>query len=134
MWITEHSLEASVEPGAIWRAWAAVERWPEWNADIESISVNGPFARGATIAMTPRGQERVRLTITEAVEGELFVDEADVGGTSVRTTHRIDGLDDGRVRIVYRLEADGPAAEQIGPAVSADFPETIQALAEHAAK
>ena len=84
--------------------------------------------------MTPRGQETVDLRISEAVEGQQFVDEADVGGTVVRTTHRIDPLDADRIRIVYRLEASGPAAEQIGPAVSADFPETLAALVEHAGR
>jgi hypothetical protein len=81
-----------------------------------------------------RGQDTVELRIAEVVEDERFVDEAEVAGTVVRTTHRIDRLGKGRVRIVYRLEADGPAAAQIGPAVSADFPETIAALVEHATR
>ena len=54
MWSTEHSIETTVTPNAIWRAWADVEHWPEWNADIEQIALNGPFATGSTIAMTPR--------------------------------------------------------------------------------
>jgi uncharacterized protein YndB with AHSA1/START domain len=134
MWTIEHGVETSVEPEAIWRVWADVERWPEWNADIERITFTGPFATGSTIAMMPVGQETVELRITEAVEGERFVDEAEVECTVVRTTHRIDPLDGGRVRVVYRLQATGPAADQIGPAVSADFPETIAALVEHAAR
>ena len=134
MWTTEHSLETTVAPEAIWRAWADVERWPEWNADIERIALSGRFATGSTIAMTPRGQVTVELRIADAVEGELFVDEADVDGTIVRTTHRIERVDDERVRVIYRLEASGPAADQIGPAVSADFDETIAALVEHAGR
>jgi hypothetical protein len=84
--------------------------------------------------MTPKREETVHLRIAEAVEGELFIDEAEVDGTLVRTVHRIDRLDNDRVRIVYRLEATGPAADQIGPAVSADFPETIAALIQHAGR
>ena len=131
MWTTEHSIETDAAPEAIWRAWADVDRWPEWNADIERIALDGPFAAGGTIAMTPKGQETVELGIAEAAENESFVDEADVGGTVIRTTHRIDRGDAGRTTIVYRLEATGPAAEQIGPAVSADFPETLESLAAH---
>jgi uncharacterized protein YndB with AHSA1/START domain len=133
VWTVEHSIEASLGPEAIWRAWADVERWPAWNADIARISINGPFATGSTIAMTPKGQGTVDLRITEAVEGERFVDQAEVEGTVVRTTHRVDRLEGDRVRIVYRLEASGPAEEQIGPAVSADFPETLASLAEYIA-
>jgi len=132
MWTTEHSIETTVAPDAIWRRWVAVERWPEWNADIERIELRGPFATGSTIAMTPRGQDTIELRIGEAVEGELFVDEATVDGNVIRTLHRIDRLDGERIRVVYRLAADGPLAEQLGPAISSDFPDTLAALVEHA--
>ena len=69
MWTTEHSIEATVAPKAIWRAWADVEQWPEWNADVEQIALSGPFATGSTIAMTPRRQETVQLRIAAAVKG-----------------------------------------------------------------
>jgi hypothetical protein len=134
MWVTEHSAETTAAPQAIWQAWADVPHWPEWNADIESIELRGPFAAGTTIAMKPFGQDVVVLSIAELLPGEQFVDEADVDGTTVRTTHRIDRLDDRRSRIVYRLEATGPAADRIGPAVSADFDSTIAALDRYAAR
>src|SRR5947209_5731486 len=57
MWTTEHSIEASVDAQAIWRAWADVPGWPKWNGDIEHVELTGPFATGSTIAMTPRGQD-----------------------------------------------------------------------------
>jgi hypothetical protein len=132
MWTTEHSIETTATPEAIWRSWAAVSRWPEWNGDIERIELTGPFAAGNTIAMTPPGQETVTLRIAEAVEPELFVDEADLGGTVIRTIHRVERLGGDSVRIVYRMEASGPAADALGPAISADFPETLAALAAHA--
>ncbi len=132
MWTVEHSIDTRSEPEAIWRAWVNVERWPEWNADIEQIELRGPFGVGSTIAMTPHGQETIELRVAAVVKGEQFVDEAEVAGTVIRTTHRVDPLPDGDgARIVYRLEASGPEAEEIGPAVSADFPETLAALAEH---
>jgi uncharacterized membrane protein len=134
MWRTEHSIETDVAVDAIWRAWADVARWPEWNGDIERVELTGPFATGSTIAMTPHGQEPVHLRVAEVIEGEQFIDEADVAGTVIRTTHRIEALDARRVRIVYRLEAAGPAAEEIGPAVSADFDDTLKALVAHAGR
>ncbi len=133
MWNVEHSAEAGLEPDAIWRTWAEVDRWPEWNPDIAAVELDGPFAAGSTITMTPLGQEPVELRIAEARPGELFVDEATVAGTVIRTMHRIDRLEAGRVRVVYALQADGPLAQELGPAISADFPETIAGLIRHAA-
>src|SRR5947209_12291879 len=110
MWTTEHSIETNVGAKAIWRAWADVPRWPEWNADIERIELSGPFATGGKIAMTPRGQDPVHLRVADVVEGEQFIDEAEVAGTVIRTTHRIEVVDERRVRSVDRLDASGPGA------------------------
>jgi hypothetical protein len=134
MWQTEHSIETSAAPEAIWQQWSDVERWPEWNRDIERIEMDGPFGAGSRILMTPSGQEPVELRIAAAVEPGLFVDEADLGEIVVRTTHRIDRLDDKRVQVTYRMEITGQAADtlgaQIGPQISGDFPEVLAALVE----
>jgi hypothetical protein len=132
MWSTEHNRETGASPEAIWALWADVDAWGEWNPDIERVQLDGEFVPGSRITMKPKDADTVELRIAEAVENEMFVDEAEVAGTLIRTTHRIDPAGAERVRITYRLEADGPAAEQLGPAISADFPETIAALAEHA--
>src|SRR4029450_6307168 len=92
MWAVEHSVETSATPQAVWRLWADVERWPEWNAGVERIEVRGPFDVGRTILMTPPGEEPVELRITEATEPDLFVDEADGGDFVVRTTHRVEAV------------------------------------------
>jgi hypothetical protein len=136
MWKTEHSTETTAAPEEIWRVWADVAGWPAWNADIEEIELSGPFAAGSMIRMTPIGQEPIELRIAEAVEPELFVDEADLGEILVRTIHRAEQLDDGRTRVTYRMEITGPAADtlgqQIGPEISGDFPQTLAALVERA--
>lgn len=143
MWDYEHCAETSAAPEAVWRRWADVATWPEWNADIEEVRLDGPFAAGSVITMTPKGQDPVVLRIVEAVPivesvpagagaTASFTDEADFGGTLIRTQHRVERLGDGRSRIVYRTEITGPEADtlgpEIGPAITADFPETIAAL------
>jgi hypothetical protein len=136
MWSNEHSIETSAAPEAIWRLWADVPGWPAWNSDIERIELHGPFAADSRIVMAPIGQEPIELRIAEAVEPERFVDEADMGEIVVRTIHRVEPLAGGRTRIIYRMEITGPAAEtlgpQIGPEISADFPQTLAALAGRA--
>jgi uncharacterized protein YndB with AHSA1/START domain len=136
VWAVEQSVETSATPQAVWRLWADVERWPEWNAGVERIEVRGPFDVGSTILMTPPGEEPVELRITEATEPDLFVDEADGGDFVVRTTHRVEPVGGERSRITYRMEITGPAAEtvgpEIGPEISGDFPQVLAALAAHA--
>jgi uncharacterized protein YndB with AHSA1/START domain len=133
MWAAEHSLETSASPEAVWRLWADVQRWPEWNADLAQAELEGEFREGSTIRMTSNDGDVVELRIAEVVEPERFVDEAALGGITVRTTHRLEPAAPERVRIVYRMEISGPEADtvgaELGPQISGDFPEVLAALA-----
>ena len=136
MWEYEYAAETTASPEAIWRIWADVETWGEWNPDIEKIELDGPFAVGSVIAMTPVGQEVVRLRLASVKENEQFVDEAEIGGATFRTMHRLDDIGENRVRVTYRMEITGHSADelgpQLGPVITADFPETVAALISRA--
>ncbi|WP_328484321.1 polyketide cyclase [Streptomyces sp. NBC_00377] len=132
MWTYEHSLDTDAAPEAIWHLWADVENWGVWNADIASIRIDGPFQAGAEIVMNPAGDDPVHLHVAETSANEGFVDEARFEGLLLRTVHRLDSGEEGRTRVTYRMEITGAHADelgpQIGPAVTADWPQTIAAL------
>ena len=58
----------------------------------------------------------------------MVTDQAEMGETLVRTEHLIEEAGAGRRRVTYRMRVEGPDADRLGPAISADFPETIAAL------
>ncbi|MFD0329388.1 hypothetical protein ACFQZC_17445 [Streptacidiphilus monticola] len=93
MWEYQHSVETSAAPGVVWGIWAEVERWGEWNADIEKIELRGGFVDGGEITMVPAGQEPVELTLAQVLPGQGFVDEAVFGGSccAPRTPSRRSG-------------------------------------------
>jgi uncharacterized protein YndB with AHSA1/START domain len=134
MWEYEHSAETTAAPDVVWRLWSDIAAWPQWNDGIEKITVDGPFAVGTSFTMTPPGDEPVRMRLAEIVPGELFTDEMDAGDFIVRTVHRLERAAGGRTRISYRTEITGPAAGQVGPelgpAITADFPEVLASLAQ----
>lgn len=138
MWEYESSIETGATPQAVWGLWADVENWGAWNAEIEKIEISGPFAPGARIMMTPPGDDPILLVVTEAVEDEMFVDEARFGDLLLRTAHRIERLDRDRIRVVYRMEISGAGSDeagpQIGPAITADWPDTLASLAALASR
>jgi hypothetical protein len=136
MWTTEHSVETVATPERIWELWADVPAWPQRNADLERAELSGPFAAGSTITMFPAGDAPIELTITEAAPPERFVDQADLGEAVVRTIHRLDRVGDDRVRVTYRMEIGGAQGDtlgpEIGPQISADFPDVMRALVAQA--
>jgi uncharacterized protein YndB with AHSA1/START domain len=134
MWSYEHAIEADIDAAAVWSAWADVASWNEWNADIERIAIDGPFAVGARIEMKPRGADPITLRLDDVRPGERFVDVVELEGVVVTTTHQVEETDSGSTRILYRTEITGPAAEQVGPhlgpAITEDFPQTMETLVE----
>jgi uncharacterized protein YndB with AHSA1/START domain len=131
MWEYEHSVETTAAAATVWRHWSDMAAWPAWNAGVEQITVNGPFEAGTTFIMTPPGDE-MPMRLTEVVPGELFTDEMDAGDFVVRTEHRLGSASGGRTRVTYRTEITGPAADEVGPElgpqITADFPEVLAAL------
>src|ERR1700724_1315477 len=136
MWEYEHSIETTAAPDALWRHWSDMAAWPQWNDGIEKITIDGPFTAGTTFTMTPPGDEPIQMRLTQIVAGEQFTDGMDAGDFVVRTVHRLEPAAAGRTRIIYRTEIAGPAAgqagPQLGPAITADFPEVLAALAKRA--
>jgi uncharacterized protein YndB with AHSA1/START domain len=131
-WTVEHSVETAATPESIWRIWSDVPHWPAWNAGIETIELRGAFATGAEFFMTPPGQRRLRSVLTEVRAPELFTDETRVGDLTVVVAHRIEPAHGGRSRVTYTVTATGEGADEVGPVVSADFPNVLAALVARA--
>jgi hypothetical protein len=128
-WQTQFSVETSASVEMIWQIFRDVGTWKNWNAGIESLEIDGPFASGTWFSMKPPGQDTLRSCLIEVRENECFVDETRVGELTVRVAHRIQRLGPASTRVTYSVEAEGPDAAEIGAAISSDFPEVLASLA-----
>lgn len=135
MWTHEHAAETDATPEQIWAVLSDIDRWTAWDTSMAAIALEGPFAVGSTISMTPSGQEAIRSTIVEIRENERYADETEFGDVVLRFSHTLSALGGG-TRIVHRLEISGPAADQagpqIGPSIVEDFPEAMSGLIAYA--
>jgi uncharacterized protein YndB with AHSA1/START domain len=125
-----HTVEVDVSPEAIWALYEDVTSWPSWDAEAELITRDGPFQAGTTGTMKFVGQESLVYRLKKVEPVREFVDETPVGPLVVRVSHVLEPLPQGRSRITYSAEIDGPEdqAQQVGPIITADFPQTIASL------
>jgi hypothetical protein len=129
LWEADHTLDTEASPEAVFAVWADVEGWPGWDASLVATTLDGPFAAGTTGTLHPQGMpEPIAFTITAVDEGAGFADETRLGPLVLRFTHRAEPHGAG-ARITVTIAAEGPDADQVGPAVAADLPESVAALA-----
>ena len=125
-----HTVETDLKPKAIWALYEDVATWPMWDAEAERITRDGPFQAGTTGTMKFIGQEPLTYRLAKVEPLHEFVDETPVGPLVVRVSHVLDPLPAGGSRITYSAEIDGPEdeAQEVGPMITADFPETMASL------
>jgi uncharacterized protein YndB with AHSA1/START domain len=137
MWQIEHETTADVSPERVWRLWSDVSSWKQWNPDVHGCTIDGDFAAGSTVRMILGDGTEVALTLADVSNGRSFTDRAELDGVVVTTEHTMSAVPGGQ-RISYRLEVDGTAPddvlEEVGRAVSADWPDTLAGLVATAAR
>jgi hypothetical protein len=74
MWTYDYTAETSASRDAIFDLFRDVSTWPRWNAGVESMEVDGPFAAGTMGSMTVPGQEPMRMRLVSVDEGRAFAE------------------------------------------------------------
>ncbi len=135
MWKYEHMIETEASAEAIWSLYSDVSTWTKWDTGIEDVELSGSFCDGSFGSITPRGQRALIFKLVEVREKECFTDETEIpgAGVTIRFTHRLQTLENGKTRVIHQVMMIGPAADklghQIGPEITSEIPKTMQALA-----
>lgn len=136
MWRTEYTAESEMAPTEVWAAFRDIHTGVAVQPGGDRFELDGPFAVGRELSVTPVGQQTFRSRITELVPAERYADETVFGDVVLTFRHTFAAIDGG-TRVTHELEIDGPAADELGPelgtGISADFPEAMAGLFELAA-
>lgn len=134
-WETTSTLEAEVEPGAIWEtAYADAAAWPRWNAEIKSASLDGPLSLGATARIVFRTGLRLQFHVIEYEQGRLFTDEARLPGARMGHRHLVEPIEAGGSRLANTIYIQGALApfwgRIMGPRAAKALPKAQRAVVE----
>ena len=134
MWTQEESIETTAKPTQIWKLFADVPGWKIWNAGIEKIEIQGPFAPGTLFTMKVPDGPSITSKLIVVKENQIFSDETIIEQNRIVVHHIIRPLSSGNSRITYKTEISGPHAAAFGPMVTGDFPQVLRALKKLAEK
>lgn len=116
----------------VWALWADTATWSTWDPAVEAVTLDGPFAAGATGTITLHGGIEAPLVLEEVAAGSRYLDRLTIGELVIRIDHVVTATADG-AEVTVATTIDGPGAGDVGPMVTADAPvalDTLVALAE----
>ena len=132
----ERSVETKASPQTAWKIWSDTSTWPEWNPDVQSMALNGPFAAGTTGTMkTKQGTRAIQLT--EVVPGQSFrLETTVIPLTRFAFVCKVSPGSAGKTTLSQSIEVGGPlgglVGGMMGKQIANTFPALLQGLARKA--
>lgn len=68
----QRSRETTAPPDRVWRIWSDTSTWPEWNPDMKSVDLDGPFASGTTGKMETKSGGHHQISLQDVDDGRGF--------------------------------------------------------------
>ncbi|CAN7504049.1 SRPBCC family protein [Rhizobium rhizogenes] len=130
-WSKSYSCDVNASRQAIWQALADAGRWKLWNSGVKSVQLDGSFATGTWFSMELPDGDIIRSKLVDVSAPQRFIDETLVGETLIQVEHSIEAMANDQCRVIYAVNSQGPDAQVIGKAVSADFPDVLARLAKY---
>lgn len=131
MWTTQAETVCGATPEAVFALWE-VERWKDWDHEVEWARLDGPFATGTTGEMKVRGGPRARFTVLAVERNRGFTDRSHLPLTNVDFQHVLEPLAEGALRIKHTVTLSGPLAfffsRVIGPKLKRGLPHAVKSL------
>lgn len=137
-WDYAPSVDSAAPASGIWGLYSDVSTWPDWQAGVQHVELDGPFASGTTGRVTESGGPPRPFRIVAVRPGEGYTSETELAeDLLLRTEHELMPLPDGGTRITHRVTVPRAALDRFGLQFSPDLNDrmrtTLEALSEMAA-
>lgn len=124
----ERSRQTSARPETVWRLWTDPKTWPEWNPDVESMTMEGPFARGSKALMRTHAGRSHRMQVTALEPGrEFHLETSPIPGTTFTFACRVTPSAQGS-SISQGLTMRGPLSIVMSPLAGERIAESFRRL------
>jgi len=124
----EASMETTAAPAEVWRVWSDVDRWPEWNPDMNESRLDGPLKLGATGMINTRSGGKHNVVVTHYEDGRSFeLESTALPGTKMAIRATITS-NNGGSRITQAFEPRGLLAPIVGPMMSRPILKTFDSV------
>jgi hypothetical protein len=130
-WTTSFSARTKARPEQIWKFWNDVSRWSEWDRDVASSRLDGPFREGTRGYLKPKGGPGTRFLLTSVEPPHAFTSRSYLPLCTLDFIHTL-RVEDGHTVVDHRVELEGPLAfffrRVVGAAIARGLPGAVERL------
>jgi hypothetical protein len=130
------SRDTTAPPDRVWSIWSDTSTWPEWNPDVLSVSIKGPFATGTTGEMRTKAGGAHQIRLDNVQPGQAFELKTSVMPLSALTFRCEVAPSGAGSRISQEVMLTGPLgfvfSPMMGPRIAESFGPLLDGLARKA--
>lgn len=131
------SRQTTASPDRVWSIWSDVTTWKDWNPNVASMSIDGPFRVGSHPVMNTRAGRAHQMLLTKVRQDHGFELETRViPGTKFTFVCEVAPAAGGGSTISQGVRVGGPLGPVFGPMagdrIAADFTGVLDGLAKAA--
>src|SRR6202140_3185555 len=121
------SVETTASPEKVWKVWAEMSTWGDWNPNVATMDWPGGFVQGSQGIMNTKAGQHHKMNLAEVQPGRFFALETSVVPLPrFRFNCRVEESGSGgKTRISQTVEVKGPLGPVVqgmmGPQVSKEF-------------
>jgi len=92
----------------LYRAITDINRWPEWDRELEATTHDGKLTPGSPFTLKPKGGPKLAMEVVEANAPMRFDDLAHLPLAKLRMSHSFTPRTEGGTGIEIKIEVFGP--------------------------
>lgn len=124
----EASKDTDAAPAKVWRIWSDVDRWPDWNPDMNQSRLDGPLRLGTTGMIDTKSGGKHDVVITHYEDGKSFeLESTALPWTKMVIRATVTPTEAG-TRITQGFEPRGLLAPVVGPMMSGTILKTFNSV------
>lgn len=129
-----HTAWTTAPPEKIWAAWTDVKRWPQWDTELASASLEGGFAIDAKGKLKPKRGPASGFTISELTPGESYAFTTRLPLCELEVRRRLTRKDGGGACFTHEVTFTGPLSFVFGNLLGRRYREALPAVMENLRK
>lgn len=127
----EHTHRIAATPARIFARYADVALWREWDEDLKTSSIDGPFVSGATGVVEPKSGPKSKIRFMDVKPDQGFAVECSLPLCTMRFEYELKPTGGGTLathRVVFKGALAWFFGRVIGSGMRADLPKSMQRL------